>query len=472
MKLYHISEEDLNGQILQPRIPDNFLTKQGYEDNKTPRISLCKSVNGCLTAISANLKNKVFNVYLIDESYAIPNIKEITNNEVPDQSLTEEVWVLNPIKLKYGFKIRVLGAYPKSLKYKYGKDWAETYRWKYNVIDDSDVMTKDKALFILKECFIQVKDIDKKGYVKGVGLFGSTARDQRTKESDVDIFLDLDQSLLKLEENSIFGIPKKDWEVILKIFVDNFGVNPHTNKNYVIDVVGKYELRHKWNEAKNEIIMIDTDGKKYTYDEYMNSKNVVESITSNIKFSTPEELYTFLVEETEYEEHGEHMKTVEEIHQVKTMDCWEAVEFQKYYLKQMSNVKNVRSFFIGVFKKEQYNQTPKEFNEESIYTFNWNPYNTHTVSMFEYNNKVCYLEASWRSKQNIYKFNNWNDAIAYFVKLFITDPNLLRDIKEEQLEKIFVYEYFNIPSRATDEQFFQTVFDGKMFYEKNIQRKL
>ena len=134
------------------------------------------------------------------------------------------------------------------------------------------------------------KDIDKKGYVKGVGLFGSTARDQRTKESDVDIFLDLDQSLLKLEENSIFGIPKKDWEVILKVFVDNFGVNPHTNKNYVIDVVGKYELRHKWNEVKNEIIMIDTDGKKYTYDEYINSKNVVENFY-NIKLP-------FLIEST------------------------------------------------------------------------------------------------------------------------------------------------------------------------------
>ena len=154
MKLYHISEEDLNGQILQPRIPDNFLTKQGYEENKTPRISLCKSVNGCLTAISAK----------------------------------------------------------------------------------------------------------------------------------------------------------------------------------------------------------------------------------NVKFSTPEELYTFLVEETEYEEHGEHMKTVEEIHQVKTMDCWEAVEFQKYYLKQMSNVKNVRSFFVGLFKKE-----------ETELSINWNPYFTHTVSMFEYNNKICYF---------------------------------------------------------------------------------
>jgi hypothetical protein len=152
------------------------------------------------------------------------------------------------------------------------------------------------------------------------------------------------------------------------------------------------------------------------------------------------------------------------------LDCWEAVEFQKYYLKQMFTVKNVRSFFIGVFKKEPYNQTPKEFNEESIYTFNWNPYNSHTVSIFEYNNKICYLEASWRSKQNIYKFNNWNDAITYFVKLFITDPNLLRDIKEEQLEKIFVYEYFDMPLRATDEQFFQTVFNGKMLYEKDIKK--
>ena len=134
MKLYHISEKNLDGQILHPRIPDNFLTIQGYEESKTARICLSKSIDGCLIAMSANLKNKVFNVYLIDESYATPSIKEISNNEVPDQSLTEEVWVLNSIKLKYAFKIRVLDAYSKPLKYKYGENWAETYRWKYHII--------------------------------------------------------------------------------------------------------------------------------------------------------------------------------------------------------------------------------------------------------------------------------------------------------------------------------------------------
>ena len=45
MKLYHISEKNLDGQILHPRIPDNFLTTQGYEESKTVRICLCKSID-------------------------------------------------------------------------------------------------------------------------------------------------------------------------------------------------------------------------------------------------------------------------------------------------------------------------------------------------------------------------------------------------------------------------------------------
>ena len=38
--------------------------------------------------------------------------------------------------------------------------------------------------------------------MKGVGLFGPTARDQRTKEPDVDNLLDLESKFIKIRRKS------------------------------------------------------------------------------------------------------------------------------------------------------------------------------------------------------------------------------------------------------------------------------
>jgi len=131
-KLYHLSENgNLSGKKLTPRIPDNFMTKNGYEENKTARISFAESIDGALVGISSNLKGKVFFIYEIDEEYIKPEIKRISNKEVPDQSLTGEVWVLNTVKIKQTGKIKVTEAHSKPLKYKYGEIWADTYKWKY-----------------------------------------------------------------------------------------------------------------------------------------------------------------------------------------------------------------------------------------------------------------------------------------------------------------------------------------------------
>ena len=36
LNIYHLSETNLDGSTLSPRIPNNYMTKNGYEDNKTP----------------------------------------------------------------------------------------------------------------------------------------------------------------------------------------------------------------------------------------------------------------------------------------------------------------------------------------------------------------------------------------------------------------------------------------------------
>ena len=129
--LFHLSLSDLNTSILKPQVPKNFLTSHKYEDSTTPRISFCRSIDGCLIGLSANIANTVFNVYTVDRTYTVPLIKEPTVKEVPDVLLTREVWVLNSIKLKYLYPIKVLEA-KKALTYKYGNNKvATTYSWNY-----------------------------------------------------------------------------------------------------------------------------------------------------------------------------------------------------------------------------------------------------------------------------------------------------------------------------------------------------
>ena len=130
--LFHISSVKLANTTLEPRIPDNFLVRNGYEDNTTERISVCKSIDDCLTAMSRNLNNKDFYVYKLKNT----NIKKKTPSvkEVPDSSITNELWLLEPTEFELVGKIHVTGTKGDGLPYTYGDTTAELYRWKWSYV--------------------------------------------------------------------------------------------------------------------------------------------------------------------------------------------------------------------------------------------------------------------------------------------------------------------------------------------------
>lgn len=128
---YFISEKEMDGKELKPRIPSNYLTKHGYEDSETSRICFTDDVGKCLTALSQNVKGKTFNVYEPDDikKYSVykPNTKA-----VPDSDITGELWITEPVKLKNIGRITVTGDDGKPGKrYKYGSKYAELYGWDY-----------------------------------------------------------------------------------------------------------------------------------------------------------------------------------------------------------------------------------------------------------------------------------------------------------------------------------------------------
>ena len=57
-KLYFLSNTNMDQSLLQPRIPNNYLVKNGYEDDKTKRICFAPSIDKCLMGLSRNLKGE------------------------------------------------------------------------------------------------------------------------------------------------------------------------------------------------------------------------------------------------------------------------------------------------------------------------------------------------------------------------------------------------------------------------------
>lgn len=127
-KIYFLSESNMDGKILLPRIPSNYMTKNGYEESKTPRVCFSTSIDGSLMGLSQNLKDKELYVHIPESEV---NIYKPSIEQVPDCKLTGEVWVKNKVTIICIGKIKVIK--DKGLpghRYMYGDGKsAELYDW-------------------------------------------------------------------------------------------------------------------------------------------------------------------------------------------------------------------------------------------------------------------------------------------------------------------------------------------------------
>lgn len=133
-KLYFISEEFVKDNILFPRIPNNYFTKYGFEDNAHKRVCFCKTIEKCLMALSKNCKDLIFNVYEVNDITKYQVYKPDVS-EVPDSIITEELWILTPVKLKFIGKIKCTNSVENDGHiFKYGDKMAILYDWQYEKI--------------------------------------------------------------------------------------------------------------------------------------------------------------------------------------------------------------------------------------------------------------------------------------------------------------------------------------------------
>ena len=132
-KVYHLSQTNLNDKTIQPTVPSNYMTKNGYEDGKTKRVCFATSIDGCLRGLSLKCEGMKLFVHIPDGNY---NIYKPSNKEVPDASITGEVWIKKAVNMKCIGQIYVIGDKGEDgIPYKYGDKTAELYDWEWKWID-------------------------------------------------------------------------------------------------------------------------------------------------------------------------------------------------------------------------------------------------------------------------------------------------------------------------------------------------
>ena len=169
--LFFISDKYMDGAILNPRIPDNYFTQNGYEDITTPRVCFCSKVNNCLTALGQNVSGKKFYVYSPATREGL-EVWQPNEHSVPDSKVTNEYWILKPVQLKLVGRIRCTGSIGDGKRFTYGGDFAQTYDWNYKWLEKhgetiSDVKPVEESVGPLEEKLFQ----DFKDYIKGKKKF-------------------------------------------------------------------------------------------------------------------------------------------------------------------------------------------------------------------------------------------------------------------------------------------------------------
>lgn len=172
--LYFISGISMDDELLVPRIPDNYMTRNSFEDNVTPRVCFSATIDGALIGLSQNIKGKKFYVHVPEDGQRLTIIKPAVAS-VPDQLITHEHWVMENVNLRCIGQIEITGDGDNEYeytykKYKYTKNHAveihgvkehkaKLYDWKWRWIwkDDTDLTQENASLL---EAFLKSdKDI-------------------------------------------------------------------------------------------------------------------------------------------------------------------------------------------------------------------------------------------------------------------------------------------------------------------------
>lgn len=175
--MYHLSTENHNGDVFEPRYYDNDNVKAGTE-RRVKRICFSDSINGCIYSIFPSGAYDV-DLYVHIPGSEVTKVYETTPDDIYDSNITHELWVKEPVTMKCVGKIHISGVYKDKVKVLeadkdktgYGKRKYYEPRWNWvekineasivsNVQDDYNPKGK-KSLSSFKKEKISKESLDK-----------------------------------------------------------------------------------------------------------------------------------------------------------------------------------------------------------------------------------------------------------------------------------------------------------------------
>ena len=268
-ELYFVSELEFPDQIIKPKLYTNNFTKMGYEDSTIKHICFSSSIDNCITAMGRDIKKGMqFNIYSPDDigKYKIykPN-----KNLVPDAKFTNEMWILENVKIiKLGSIIMTDDKMFK--KFEENENNGYLYGWKYKWTTDfrkSKIFRYENSKTSIRE--LNREDVTNPYFVRWF-FKEKDFQDMEPEQFNFDILIhdgNTNFSYGCFIDNKLEGIIRlikhDEYFEISMLYVD-MDVFNHG--------IGQYLLEHTLNKFKNEKLRLNVyewnKKSRYIYEKY------------------------------------------------------------------------------------------------------------------------------------------------------------------------------------------------------------
>lgn len=131
--LFRLMAENVDGMTIDPVVPDNFMTRHGFENGEVPRICFAPSIDLAIIALGMNCGGMDSYVYVPEVIPYKTYLIRPGSDEVPDADITHEVWLIKPTVLHCIGKIRIGDTFCSAGTYLLDGQphqlWFWNYRW-------------------------------------------------------------------------------------------------------------------------------------------------------------------------------------------------------------------------------------------------------------------------------------------------------------------------------------------------------
>ncbi len=180
--MYHLSTENHDGDIFEPRYYDNDNVKAGTE-RRVKRICFSDSINGCIYSIFPSGAYDV-DLYVHVPGSEVTKVYETTPDDIYDSNITHELWVKEPVTMKCIGKIHISGVYKDKVKVleadkdKTGYGKRKYYEPRWNWVEKINEATTVKSEYNMKS----LKEDQMKEYYKWFKVVFNGTKDSITEK--------------------------------------------------------------------------------------------------------------------------------------------------------------------------------------------------------------------------------------------------------------------------------------------------